>query len=193
MSLRILNLTELGRNRWVKYLLSPTMSAQAFFLDFYVYPVLSLFCLAIAMHEGGARKAIGLALFGWFCWTLLEYIVHRVALHHMVWFRDLHAAHHAEPRSYIGTPTPLSVIIFYVLGYIPATLMVGRAAASGWMSGLLAGYLSYVVVHWAVHHVNSNFILMRWLKRQHALHHHRAQDRNFGVTTPIWDWVFGTR
>jgi sterol desaturase/sphingolipid hydroxylase (fatty acid hydroxylase superfamily) len=192
MSPRLTNWTFIGQNRWVKHLLSPTMSAQAFFVDFYVYPVLSVLCLLVSIHDSGVLHAAVMALLGWFSWTLLEYVVHRVALHHLVWFRDLHAAHHADPRSYIGTPTPLSVVIFYLMGYVPASLVFGRADAAGWMAGLLAGYLSYVVAHWAVHHLNGNNVLLRRLKRQHAMHHHRAQDSNFGVTTAFWDRVFRT-
>src|SRR5258707_15753869 len=102
MSLRNWDGMEFVRSRWAKHVFSPTMSAQAFFLDFYVYPLLSLLCFGAAAYAGGVFYAVSLALFGWFCWTLLEYIVHRVALHHLVWFRDLHAAHHADPHSYIG-------------------------------------------------------------------------------------------
>jgi sterol desaturase/sphingolipid hydroxylase (fatty acid hydroxylase superfamily) len=35
----------------------------------------------------------------------------------------------------------------------------------------------------------------RWatnLKRHHALHHYRGGESNFGVTTRIWDRLFGT-
>ena len=64
----------------------------------------------------------------------------------------------------------------------------------------MLGYLAYVGVHYALHHVNSlgptwlPASLRVWLRnliRAHAVHHHQTQ-YNFGVTTTIWDRVFGT-
>ena len=170
------------------------MSAPAFFLDFCVFPILAIACLGVAWWGLGFPRALGLAATGYASWTLLEYLVHRFALHHIAWFRSLHDAHHAEPHAYIGTPTLVSVAIFYALGYAPADMLFGRWFACGWMAGLLAGYFSYVVAHWAVHHISSSdWRLLRRLKRQHAGHHHVSQKTNFGVTTGFWDRVFGTQ
>lgn len=33
---------------------------------------------------------------------------------------------------------------------------------------------------------------LRSLRRMHLRHHHGGNDRAFGVTSPLWDWVFGT-
>lgn len=192
MSPRVSQWMDWGPGRWMRLLFSPTMSVTTFFLDFYVYPVLSLFCLAVGAHDIGLLRTVALGGAGLFSWTLIEYAVHRVALHHIVWFRGLHDAHHAEPRGLIGTPTPVSLLIFYAAGYVPACLLFGRGTAAGWMSGLLVGYLSYVTAHWAVHHMNGNSYLLRRLKRQHAIHHHRSHDANFGVTSSFWDRLFGT-
>lgn len=174
-------------------LLSPLMSAPAFFLDFYTYPVLAALCLAVGIWEVGVARTLILVVAGLASWSLLEYLVHRFALHHLMWFSSLHDAHHADPKAYIGTPTLISVAIFYALGYTPVALIFGRGDAAGWMAGLLTGYLAYVVTHWAVHHVTGgNFWVLRRLKRQHAVHHHFSHDTNFGVTTSFWDRVFGT-
>lgn len=192
MAPRVSHWMDWGPGRWLRPMLSPAMSGPVFFLDFYVYPALSLLSLGVGIHDIGILRALVLASAGLFTWTLLEYLVHRIALHHFIWFRSLHAAHHSDPRGYIGTPTLLSVLIFYAAGYVPACLLVGRGMAASWIAGLLLGYLSYVVAHWAVHHVNGSYFPLRRLKRQHALHHHRNQNANFGVTTAFWDRVFGT-
>jgi sterol desaturase/sphingolipid hydroxylase (fatty acid hydroxylase superfamily) len=31
-----------------------------------------------------------------------------------------------------------------------------------------------------------------WLKHHHVLHHYRNPDRGYGVSTPLWDYIFGT-
>ena len=182
--------------RWLRAMLSPVMSPTAFFMDFYVYPLLVLACLVIAFATGESGHALGyvlLVLFGYLSWTLIEYLVHRFVLHHVAWLRGMHEAHHHAPNELIGTPTVFSMAVFYCLAYTPAAMIWGRPAAAAWMAGLLTGYLSYVVAHWAVHHVGSGgYRILRRLKRQHALHHHVSQQRNFGVTTAFWDMVFRT-
>jgi hypothetical protein len=48
------------------------------------------------------------------------------------------------------------------------------------------------VVHFRIH---CGTVRGRWLRRQrtnHLFHHHRNQDRCFGVTTPLWDWICRT-
>ncbi|MEO6301109.1 MAG: sterol desaturase family protein, partial [Paracoccaceae bacterium] len=96
------------------------------------------------------------------------------------------------PRGLTGTPTILTVMVFAVLVYWPASEIGTRASASAWTAGLMAGYLAYVGVHYIVHHLGSGG--QPWLRRlikAHAVHHH--DDRvQFGVTTVFWDRVFGT-
>ena len=31
-----------------------------------------------------------------------------------------------------------------------------------------------------------------WVRRHHMLHHAQTPDKRFGVSSPIWDYVFGT-
>ncbi len=34
--------------------------------------------------------------------------------------------------------------------------------------------------------------LGQWLKHHHVLHHYQDFTKRFGVSTPLWDYVFGT-
>lgn len=178
-------------------LVSPAMSPGLFFLDFAVYPVLIIGFLAIALlpgTTGAVLTTMAIAVSGYVFWTLAEYVVHRCVLHHMPMFAAVHLAHHHAPRELIGTPTLLSVAMFLGLGFCPMLALASLSHASAWMAGLLSGYLSYVGVHYAVHHIaGSPHGIFKGLKRHHALHHYRDGHRNFGVTTGIWDRVFGTR
>ena len=56
----------------------------------------------------------------------------------------------------------------------------------------MLGYLAYGGVHYWLHHRSTRHLPpLRRLKRHHALHHHRNESCNFGVSTRFWDRVFG--
>lgn len=178
-----------------KYLFNPAMTRSMFFLDFYIYPALIILSLVLAFHtaqESDVPELLGLALLGYAIWTFVEYVVHRFILHHVAGLSELHKVHHDASGELVGTPPIFSVSAFYFLGYWPIAEIWGRSTAAAILTGLLTGYLSYVFVHYALHHMGSHgFRVMKRLKRRHALHH-QSQDINFGVTTDIWDRVFGT-
>lgn len=175
-------------------LVSPAMSRRMFFLDFVVYPLAILACLAAAFSAGDVLATIGFIALGLGGWTLAEYLIHRFVLHHLPGVAAIHMAHHHAPRELIGTPTIFSFAAFYLLAFWPLMHVAGLRPAAAFMAGLLGGYLAYAATHYAVHHLGSGgSSVLRSLKRQHALHHHGDSDRNFGVTSGLWDWVFGTR
>ncbi|MEP7172430.1 MAG: sterol desaturase family protein [Aestuariivirga sp.] len=177
-------------------ILASQMPAAVFFLDFVVYPLLILGCLTIAFDGSTPRQAMinaALVISGYLAWGLVEYAVHRFVLHHVPFFSAVHRAHHNASDELIGTPTILSVMIFYCLVYWPGMELLGHRPAAAFSAGLLAGYLFYAGVHYAVHHLGSGgFAFLQVLKRQHAMHHHGASEKNFGVTTVFWDRLFGT-
>ena len=58
--------------------------------------------------------------------------------------------------------------------------------------GLLFGYSTYLAVHYAIHMFKppKNFLAVIW--KHHNLHHFVGDDGAFGVSSPFWDYVFGT-
>jgi sterol desaturase/sphingolipid hydroxylase (fatty acid hydroxylase superfamily) len=172
---------------------SPRMTPRMFFLDFYVYPPIIIVALIIGIWKQPFLLAVSLTALGYGVWTLFEYLLHRIILHHMPFFEGLHRAHHDEAMELIGTPTIVSLFFLYFAAFLPLTFFVGTPVALCFMAGFTAGYLSYVAVHYAVHHKGSGgFNYMKQLKRQHAVHHHGTGESNFGVTTIFWDKLFGT-
>ena len=175
--------------------LSTEMSARMFFLDFVVFPPLILVFLVLSVWQADALQwltSAGLVVVGIGVWTLAEYLIHRFAFHHFPLLKAVHLAHHDDPRGLTGTPTILTVVVFLVLVYWPAAEIGSRASAAAWTAGMLLGYLAYVSVHYVVHHLGSGgWSWLRRLIRAHAVHHHDSS-RNFGVTTVLWDRVFGT-
>jgi sterol desaturase/sphingolipid hydroxylase (fatty acid hydroxylase superfamily) len=59
--------------------------------------------------------------------------------------------------------------------------------------GTCAGYLFYDWTHYFTHHFRSpKTRLGKLLRRAHAVHHYRLFEHNMGISSPLWDWVFGT-
>lgn len=136
---------------------------------------------------------------GMFVWSLTEYILHRFAFHyHAETERGkkihyiLHGNHHEYPRDKerLFMPAAPSLIIaslFFIIFY----LMLGKNAFP-LFPGFMLGYLIYGSMHYAIHAWNPPFKWMKGLWRNHHLHHYKQDDRGFGVSSTLWDHVFGT-
>ncbi len=69
---------------------------------------------------------------------------------------------------------------------------VGSVSAPALFAGFVAGYLVYDTTHYAVHHYRARTRFGRYLKKHHFRHHYLNPGKDFGVSSPIWDLVFGT-
>jgi sterol desaturase/sphingolipid hydroxylase (fatty acid hydroxylase superfamily) len=139
----------------------------------------------------GAGEWIFYAAVGLFSWTLSEFLLHRYVYHVIPTFlREGHALHHKSPRALIGVPWYLSaiplVLIFELvsLGLRPSS--TGVVIGFNWL-----GYIFYCVTHHGSHHWTFRRGWLKKMKRHHLIHHAHA-DYNWGFTTPLWDYVFGT-
>jgi sterol desaturase/sphingolipid hydroxylase (fatty acid hydroxylase superfamily) len=50
----------------------------------------------------------------------------------------------------------------------------------------------YDLTHYATHHFPMRGGYAKFLKRYHMQHHYKTPNQRFGVSSPLWDWVFGT-
>jgi sterol desaturase/sphingolipid hydroxylase (fatty acid hydroxylase superfamily) len=172
------------------------LSRIGYFADFFVYPVLlAALSWETLRHVRVVQREDWMLAFGAGLgfWTLLEYLLHRYVLHHAPPFRGMHALHHASPAALIGTPSWLSVSLIGGLVFLPLLHELQMAVASGATAGVMLGYLWYVGVHHATHHRRARpGSYLHRAKQRHAMHHHSARGCNFGVTTALWDIVFGS-
>ena len=136
---------------------------------------------------------------GILCWTLFEYLMHRFAFHYVAHnprtqriIYIIHANHHEYPRDKerLFMP-PAPSIIIAALMFILQYLLMGNSVFS-FFPGFLLGYLLYGTMHYAIHAWNPPFKWMKPLWRNHHLHHYKEQEKGFGVSTTIWDRLFGT-
>jgi sterol desaturase/sphingolipid hydroxylase (fatty acid hydroxylase superfamily) len=173
------------------------LSKLAYYSDFVAYPLIFVALAAIDMSHlswTSGAEWLGAAMAGLILWTLMEYALHRIALHRMPYFSPMHGLHHAAPLAFIGTPTWMSASILSLAILCPAWLCFGFDVADGLTVGVMFGYWWYGVVHHVIHHhaAKSSPSHFDDLRAWHMRHHYSPKSGNFGVTTPIWDHVFGT-
>lgn len=150
--------------------------------------------------EGSWLNGAGLFFVGFFAWTLNEYVLHRFVFHwvppgkwgerlHFVW----HGVHHDYPNDRLrlvmppSLSIPLAIIFFY--GFLA---LMGQPTVYPFFAGFVLGYLCYDMMHYAMHHLRWNHPFWQRLKQHHMLHHYQENDRGFGVSNPLWDYVFNT-
>ena len=137
------------------------------------------------------------ALLGVLLWTFLEYLIHRFMGHYRPWrgniFEQEHTRHHSQGNYFAPAwkKGGAAVLVTAILSP-PAVLLVGWAPGLSFVLGFVTFYLTYELLHRLAHvHAGVGFY-GRWLRRHHFHHHFVHPKMNHGVTSPIWDVVFGT-
>ena len=103
-----------------------------------------------------------------------------------------HGVHHAYPRDPDRLVMPLIVSAPIAVMLLLADRAIGGAGAYPFLAGFALGYLAYDLIHHSIHRDDTKSGVSNWLRRYHFQHHFAATDRQFGVSTPIWDYVFRT-
>jgi sterol desaturase/sphingolipid hydroxylase (fatty acid hydroxylase superfamily) len=181
------------------------LSKFSYYSDFVVYPIAVTALIAADLRyavEPDGRLWLGTWLLacasGAAVWTLLEYGLHRVALHFMAYFSPMHALHHADPLGLIGTPSWISITVWLSVVLLPVYFWLGFNVANGATVGIMLGYWWYGIVHHVIHHharkssLDGDRSYFDKLRAWHMRHHHSPKHGNFGVTSPLWDHVFRT-
>ncbi len=142
-------------------------------------------------HPGALVGTLAIAL-GLFAFSFVEYFFHRWMFHTRIpLFAQGHNLHHERPLGYDSLPFFLPAAILLALTAVFVALMpTGFALLLA--SAITFGYILYGLAHFIIHHVRfKQPLLRRWAAAHHVHHYH--PDSNFGVTTPLWDVLLGTR
>ncbi|KAL4809263.1 hypothetical protein BDV18DRAFT_150753 [Aspergillus unguis] len=153
---------------------------------------------------GSAAASTGYWVFGFFLWSLIEYLMHRFLFHVDKYLPDnrvgitlhflLHGIHHYLPMDKYRLVMPPTLFVILAL---PFWKLAHTVFYYNWYAAVLAycggvfGYICYDLTHYFLHHRNLPSYY-KSLKKYHLQHHFADFDNGFGVTSRFWDWVFGT-
>jgi sterol desaturase/sphingolipid hydroxylase (fatty acid hydroxylase superfamily) len=142
---------------------------------------------------------VGLFFGGWLFWSLLEYVLHRFLFHSLTPTDEhpenylVHSYHHDFPDD--ATRLVMVPIGSWPLGVIFATVFRLALGPTFWFpafAGACVGYVAYDWVHYYTHHAKPTSGIGRWMRMYHLQHHFDHSPARYGVSSPLWDIVFGT-
>lgn len=155
---------------------------------------------AFAVHQLSPITVACLGFIGFMTWTLAEYVLHRFLFHfeidsplgqraHFL----MHGLHHEDPidPTRLVMPPSLSIILCIIL-YNIFQWALGPTWVDPFFGFFIIGYLCYDYIHFYVHHFRPQTRIGRYLKNSHMQHHYVSANSRWGVSSPFWDYVFGT-
>jgi len=141
---------------------------------------------------------IGAVVLGLLTWSLCEYVIHRWMAHGRgVWrstpFNKEHTQHHAEGNYFApAIRKAFAALLFMAIVAPIAVGITNPISGFTFASSLVFAYVAYEVFHRRLHTHASASRYGRWARRHHFHHHFVDARTNHGVTSPLWDIVFGT-
>jgi len=163
---------------------------------------ISVGLLVIGLRQGELTgiEAGAIATAGAIAWSLVEYLLHRFVFHLDRWLPAaerfcflMHGCHHADPSDGSRDVMPLVASVPALGAFLGLALWtLGTATGAVFAGAFGLAYLAYDVMHYGFHQWRLPGRLGSYLKRHHLMHHFRDDGSDFGVTSPLWDWIFGT-
>jgi sterol desaturase/sphingolipid hydroxylase (fatty acid hydroxylase superfamily) len=137
---------------------------------------------------------IGMLVFTWVEYNVHRYIFHipTLTIFAKKFQYTIHGIHHEFPKDKgrLAMPPLLSITIATLLLIVFRLLMGDLAFA--FMPGFLVGYACYLSVHYMIHAYTppKGWLKILWIN--HAIHHYKDGKVVFGVSSPLWDYIYGT-
>jgi len=164
-------------------------------------PVIAFFLVRAAQSPAlGFWTGASLFIFGLFIWTLTEYLLHRFVFHYeptsslgrRLHFL-LHGVHHDYPNDSkrLVMPPVVSIPLAFLF-YGLFLVLLGENSIAPFFAGFILGYVFYDTIHYATHHAPLKSGIGLFLKHHHVRHHYQDNHKGYGVSSPLWDYVFGT-
>lgn len=136
---------------------------------------------------------------GLLAFTFLEYATHRWLYHLPAHTADLaqfqytvHGVHHDHPNDSDRQVMPLLIAIPIIVGFFCLFYILMGIHALAFFAGFIWGYSAYLFIHYTVHTQRPPRDWRQFWWKYHNIHHHTEPDRAYGVSSPLWDYVFGT-
>lgn len=146
------------------------------------------------------RQFVTWFLIGMTVWTLTEYVLHRFVFHFPAKNRYtkrfvflFHGLHHDDPQDptrLVMPPVPAILIVFLLWHFFD--IFLTAEVLPIFMANFLIGYLCYDYIHYATHHFPMTSKIGKFLRKYHLQHHYSHEKSKYGVSSPIWDYIFNT-
>lgn len=166
-----------------------------------LFSILAVGLLYYALAEQNLSLLVTAVAFitGFLFFTLLEYLAHRYFFHMLPTNKlkeklqyAVHGIHHEFPkdRDRLAMP-PFIALLYATIFFLVFRLFLGQYVYA-FLPGILVGYATYLSVHFLVHAYPppKNFLKVLWV--HHGIHHYKDHTVAFGVSSPLWDYVFRT-
>ena len=175
------------------------MNGRPLYISLLLFTVYSCGLMGFSVVHFGIWETAGLWFTGFFAFTLVEYLFHRFFFHMRGDTKrkagiqySVHGNHHANPQERTGVMMKPFTAIAIIFLLSPLFYAVFEWSALALLPGFLAGYSCYLLIHFAIHAFKPPRNFLRFLWKLHTLHHFHDDTTNYGVSSPLWDIVFGT-
>lgn len=162
----------------------------------------ALLCLFVSLHSRGMQHSLvesGLFVaLGILLWQLIEYGLHRFVFHWNpqtlagVYVHFLfHGCHHKFPQDVerlVFPPFPAALIAACIFGVLKMICPTGPQALL-LFSGVVFGYVLYDCCHYWIH---AGWMKKNRLSKNHMRHHYLDDGKNFGISSPLFDYILGS-
>lgn len=199
----ILDSSDLKNNIGPRYFKNPILERLAYTstltLNIIFVPIALFFCYSAFLRHSFTVAIVGICA-GLLLWSLVEYVMHRFAFHfkfkneNLKWLHSIfHLSHHQYPhdkRKYqtlILLSLPSGILYYFILKFAAGSYIEPI------FSGFIIGYLLYEFAHYSTHKLKMDSKTLKRLKQHHMHHHFLDQEKNFGVTSALWDIIFKTQ
>lgn len=193
------NVNDSGRMFKSPFLEAMTRTHIAIPLTLFYGTGIGAMCWSMAVLDLGITACISLFLVGIIFFTWVEYMIHRYFYHmntdspRKVRMQYVfHGVHHDHPRDKKRLALPPLMSILVAAAFIGLFRLALGEYGFAFGGGFLTGYATYLLIHYAIHihHPPKNFLRIIW--KHHNIHHFVGDTGAFGVSTPLWDHIFGT-
>jgi 4-hydroxysphinganine ceramide fatty acyl 2-hydroxylase len=159
------------------------------------------YMLYVSLWQRQLSVSVVTALFllGILLWTLLEYLIHRYIFHYQPKTRIgkrlhyiIHGVHHDYPSDARRLVMPPSISVPLAFLFYGIFVLIFWRLTPAVFAGLVFGYVCYDMLHYATHHFPMKHGIWLWLKQYHLRHHYKDDHVGYGISSPLWDYVFRT-
>lgn len=160
---------------------------------FFVYK--TFFVLQVSWY-----MALLFFMLGLLVWSFTEYTMHRFLFHYhptSEWGKKIHFVFHGVHHDYPNDAkrlvmAPVVSVPLAFLYYFLFQLVLGQNYVAPFFTGFVLGYLVYDMTHYAIHHFQFKAGWWQKIKTHHMMHHYKDDENGFGVSSKLWDKIFGT-